>query len=402
MKALHTADFHIDNRNIDEAKKCLEFIIETIKTEKPDITIIAGDLFDSRNVKLESPAAMLLFDVITQMANLAPVSIVYGTPSHEGEATSALRYLKTKYNVRVSDYPEQYYMMNDGSFVNDPGGNPPKLIISAVPQPTKQHFAHKSDIKTSDIEIANAMTGIFTGFGATASQYASSHILIGHFSISGACLNANRQMVGLDIEISSEQIALAEADLVAMGHIHLKQEIQGNHNIFYSGSIFQKDFGEAGEDKGFYIHTFDGKKLTESKFVETPTRKLIKLDADLTENCGFEELAITLYSESADNLKDAYLRMELKVFQDEAQKVDTERIKNFFLSGGAKEVDVKLIRVPRENVRSQNILKLTTLREKLIEQASLKKEVVPETILAKADLLEAETAEKIITRIAAR
>ena len=139
----------------------------------------------------------------------------------------------------------------------------------------------------------------------------------------------------------------------------------------------------------------------ESRFIKTPSRKLLKLSEDLTEACAINELDAALYSYGPDELQDACLKVELKVFQDEAQKVDTEKIKNFFLSGGAKEVDVKLIRVPRENVRSKNILKLTTLREKLIEQAKLKKETVSEPILVKADLLEAETSDKIVTSVAA-
>ena len=141
----------------------------------------------------------------------------------------------------------------------------------------------------------------------------------------------------------------------------------------------------------------------ESRFIKTPSRKFLKISEDLTEAHAINEMDAILHfvDGPAPETKDSHLRIELKVFQDEAQKVDTEKIKNFFLSGGAKEVDVKLIRVPRENVRSKNILKLTTLREKLTEQAKLKKETVSEPILAKADLLEAETSDKIVTSVAA-
>ncbi len=67
---------------------------------------------------------------------------------------------------------------------------------------------------------------------------------------------------------------------------------------------------------------------------------------------------------------------------------------------GAKEVDIQLIRIPRENVRSDKLLKLTTLREKLIEMASLNGKVVPDSILEKADILESEESDKIVQMIA--
>ena len=394
FKVIHTADFHIDNQNIDEAQKCLEFIIKRTKIEQPDIVMIAGDLFDSRNVKLESPAAMLLFDIITQMANFTPVAIVYGTPSHEGDATAALRYLKAKHPIHVSDKPEQYYMMNDNSFVSNPGGKQPKLVISAIPQPTKQYLKSSSSIDVANQEIASTMSNIFAGFGATAARYKTPHILMGHFSVSGAAINDKRQMVGLDIEISNDQIALTSADLVALGHIHLRQKV-GN-NGFYSGSIFPTDWGEL-EDKGFYIHTLENKKLIEPNFIKTPSRKLIKISEDLTKDCDIDYL---LSADSIPEIKDANLKIELKVYQDEAQKIDKEEIKKALINMGAKSVGVHLLRMPRENVRSKNILKLTTLQEKVIEWAKLRGETVSESILKKADLLEFEDADKIIQGVA--
>jgi exonuclease SbcD len=409
MKILHFADSHINDKAIEEIEKCLNFLVETAKAEAPDIIIHAGDVYDAAGTKADSLSAKLSFKIVKELADIAPVVIIIGTRSHDGKIAETLQYIKARFPVHVSTRPEQLYYA-DGRITDHAGILAPvEAILSLTPAPTKQHFATDSDIKGADSEIAQAMSAMFLGFAAQAEPYKdAAHVLVGHWQTDGALISTTQTLTGIDISLSKDQMALADADIILLGHLHLAQEIKPN--IFYSGSITGLTFGEL-EDKGFYIHTFDGKKLTESRFIKTPSRKLIKLSADLTEDCAFEELDITLYSESADNLKDAHLRIELKVYQDEAQRVDAEKIKNFFLSGGAKEVDVKLIRVPRENVRSQNILKLTTLREKLklttlreklIEQASLKKEVVPETILAKADLLEAETAEKIITSVATR
>jgi len=275
------------------------------------------------------------------------------------------------------------------------------------PQPTKQFFNTSGDIKGSDAEIAQAMSGIFAGFAAQAEAYTCPHILVGHFQVGGAMVSETQIITGIDIEISKDQMSLGNFDLVCLGHLHLTQKIEPN--IFYSGSITRLNWGEL-EDKGFYIHEIHddmgnpNKRYwsIKSRFIETPSRKLLKMSEDLTEDSAFEELETILHFADgpAPETKDAYMRVELKVYQDEAQKVNAEKIKNFFISGGAKEVDVRLIRVPRENIRSQNILKLTTLREKLIEQAALKKETVPESILLKADLLEAETNERIVANIA--
>lgn len=58
--------------------------------------------------------------------------------------------------------------------------------------------------------------------------------------------------------------------------------------------------------------------------------------------------------------------------------------------------DIRIVRKPRENIRSEAVLKVETLREKLVAMAELKGETVPESILEKADLLESAPADEII------
>jgi exonuclease SbcC len=391
-RILHAADFHVDDKNIDEAKKCLEFLVETVKIITPDITIIAGDLFESRSVRLESMATELLFEVISKIADLSPVSIVFGTASHEGEATAALRYIKAKYPVHVSMIPEQYYMMHDDSFVDNPSDSQPKLVISAVPQPTKKYFSSSGSIDSTNQEIAGVMSGVFGGLGAKASQYTAPHILIGHFSVSGAFLSATRQMIGFDVEISSDQIALANADLVALGHIHLKQQIQ--KNIFYSGSLFQSDTSEAGQDFGFWIHELDdAHRLQKSEYIITPFTRLYKLTHDFTDTQDTFKVPFT--QENLDQIKGAVVKVEITAYEDDVAKIDRDDLERNLAE--AKSFEIKIIRSPRENVRSEKLLKLTTLREKLTEMAKLRGEDVPESILSKADNLESMEADEIVS-----
>ncbi len=413
MKILHLADIHARDKDIGEIEKCLQHIVPVAREEQPDIIINAGDTFDAAGIKADSQSAKLIFHIFQELANIAPVAVLIGTPFHDGQTAEILRYIKARYPVHVSARPEQLYLCEgdlnaDSSGINAPAQAPVEAVISMCPAPTKQFFNTNSDIKGSDAEIAVEMSKMFAGFAAQAEAYDAPHILVGHWNTTGSLISETQTLCGVDIEISKDQMALANAGLVCLGHIHKQQKLEPN--IFYSGSIYRTTWGEM-DDKGFYIHERDtdqyinrairdnSRWLFKSRFELTPTRKLLKMSEDLTINHAIDELDAILYSYGPDELQDAHLRVEFKVFQDEAQKVDKERIENFFLSGGAKEVDVRLIRVPRETVRSKNILKLTTLREKLIEQAALKKETVSESILIKADLLEAETSEKIIAGV---
>jgi DNA repair exonuclease SbcCD nuclease subunit len=403
MKILHLSDIHARDTDIDEVEKCLGHIVRVAKQERPDLIINSGDTFDSQDVKLDSKAAKLIFRMFSDLADIAPVVGIIGTPTHDGNAAEVLHHIRAEYPVHIATRPQQIYLHSDGEIMDEVvNGYQLEAVISLIPAPTKKFFQTNSDIKGSDAEIAQAMNGLFAGFGAKYQELVEMygempHILVGHWNVTGSLISETQTLTGVDIEISKDQMALANADLVCLGHIHMHQLIGAN--IFFAGSIFRNNYGEM-DEKGFYIHEITelsetARSLTPN-FIKTPTRKLAKIESDLTVEGSLDEMDIVLYGFEPEEIKDSVLRVTYKIYQDEAAKVDKKEVEDFYLSAGAKSVQVNFIRVPRENVRSQALLKLDTLREKLIENASLKNETVPESILIKADMLESMTHDDII------
>lgn len=131
-----------------------------------------------------------------------------------------------------------------------------------------------------------------------------------------------------------------------------------------------------------------------SEFVKTPCRKLVRIFADYTTQPYEGNIVLS------SDIVGAYVRGDFTLWQDEASKFDKESAQKYYLDNGAKEVDIRIIRVPRQVVRSETVLKVETLRDKLIAMAALNNETVPERILTKADELESTPAEDIIMRAA--
>lgn len=73
-------------------------------------------------------------------------------------------------------------------------------------------------------------------------------ILIGHFPVKETMYSKTICKQG----ILKEELKNLGFDYIMLGHHHLKQGL-GIPFSFYVGSPFQKDFGEIGEDHGFYI-----------------------------------------------------------------------------------------------------------------------------------------------------
>ncbi|WP_300456662.1 metallophosphoesterase [Desulfobacula sp.] len=389
IKVLHTADWHYRDNDHDEIEKCVDAMISSAREEQPDVIIIAGDITDSQNLKLDSRSAKTICRQVSELADIAPVAIIIGTPSHDGKSAEILRFIKGKHSIHVSEKPEQL-CLSGGGLYTEGSGLSDKLIeavITQIPTPTKQYFQSEFSIAESDREIANALSTLLGAFGATASQFNCPHILSGHFQMGGAFISETQQLVGRDIEVSTDQIAMANAHVVCLGHIHKQQEMK--ENVFYSGSIWRQNFGEM-EDKGFYYHDLcmnTPSRLYDSTFVQVPTRKLLKIFENFI-HADIQDLDMVIQTYGPEDIEGAYIKIEFKVWQDESGKINQAELERSFLEAGALKVDINLIRVPRETVRCAKVLQLNTLREKVSEMASLRLEEISEEILVKADLLE--------------
>lgn len=384
MRIIHSADWHVREKDIEEIQECLNFLID--KASDVDLIVIAGDIFDSRDIKLDSRAAKLVIRTVSRLADIAPVAVIVGTASHDGTAPEVLRYARGAHFIHVSSIPEQIYLVGgELSRSTGIGDIKPDAILSMVPQPTKQFF-NQGDIQTSNEAIAHGMAGLFAGFGAQAAEFTRvPHLLIGHWNVSGSKLSTGQTLTGQDIDISVDQMGLTNASAHLLGHIHMPQQL--GDRTFYAGSPYALTWGEM-EEKGFWIHEFDADELYKSEFIKTPCRKLARFEYDLTDDFNGYDLADRMASEDPCTVSGAFVRVDLTAWQDEAAKIDKETIKQIYISVGAVDADIRIIRKPRETVRSEAVLKVDTLREKIIAMAALTDETVPESILSKADDLE--------------
>ena len=392
IKLLHAADLHLRDRDLEEAEKCIDFLIETAKEEAVDLVVIAGDIFHSQDIKMDSRAAVLAIKTVSALADIAPVAIILGTSSHDGHAPEILRFARGAWPIRVASAPEQIYLQGETFYSRQ--GDPelssaPEAIISLIPQPTKQFFQTAAGVEGSDQEIGQAMSGLFAGFGAQAAAYPGvPHILAYHGCVTGGKASNNQLMTGRDIEISRDQLAMSGAGLVLCGHLHLPQELPGN--IFYSGSIYPIDIGE-NHKHGFWIHKLSGE--LSSLFVETPCKRIVRFKFDMTAG---EKITIPF-----EGIVGAAVRIDVTVFQDETGQVSRETIIENLKRWGAESIDIKVSPVPRETIRASAVLAAQTLKDEFLEMSLLRGEQIDPEILVMAEKLENLPGEELLKEVAA-
>jgi len=393
IKIAHTADWHLNDPNHDEIVRVIDFMVADIHSQKPDLIVIAGDLTESRNTRLESRSARTIISTVLTLSRIAPVIIISGTPSHDGLCPEILRGIDER--VYVSTYPEML-VVSDGVFKSYSPFEVYKegsVFISTLPTPTKQHFNSDSSIAESDSEIAKAISGILTGFGIMAGQMKTvgiPHIHVGHYQVSGAFVSETQTLTGVDIDIHPDQIEAARADVVCLGHIHKAQVIRDS--IVYSGGITRNTFGEL-DEKGYYLHTIGEAGLV-SEFRQLPARNLFIIRKNFLERpVDNKELTDGILGTQLPN---TCIKIELTVWADEAVKVDQDLIKDHFYECGCDKVYLVIIRKPRETVRSERITEAITLPEKIKAMAELRQEEISPDVFEKAVMLESMDQESFI------
>ena len=408
MKIIHFADIHARDKDIEEIENNLNFLISSANKEKPDLFVIPGDVFDSKNIKMGSVTALKISELFLSLSDIAPIIICLGTDSHDGLVPKILKYIGDGgYSIYVSERPEQIAFY-DGDFMSleewgKPGNLPPtdlshlyspEAIITTCPTPTKKYFQTDSSIEISNQEIGHNLGVMLAGFGVNSNNYIQPScykIFMGHFSVSGAKISDTQTMTGRDIEVTTQQLAATNSDVVCLGHIHKAQKMKDN--IFYSGSIYRKNYGET-EDKGFYIH----EKGKESRFIKVPAIKKIVIDYDWT--ISPEAITDDIMNLSAiEDFNECKIKLNIKLWQDDVHILDKNVIKQYFINEGAFDCIINLIVVPREIVRNKEVNQVEKVSEKIKVLSENRGEEIEEGIIDRiADLESGSDVNELIEK----
>ena len=420
MKVAHFGDIHYNEKDYNEIDKCMRFIIERCLEESPDVIICPGDIINSQYLGADTKSMKAVQTQFRELSDIAPIAVVAGTFSHDGLAPELLRSVAGKYPIWVSTKPEQIILCKTPGQIFWAKSNSTTLTINAIlvvtqiPPMTKEHWKNKQGIEKDNQNISKAMGAIFASFGEMAKGYKCPHILSGHFAMQGSMISEHQMLPGGDISIGKDMLAMANADLNCLSHIHLAQEYELNNGkkAFHSGSIYRKNFGERNEDKGFYIHTLEdwhnsetggeGYGYTRSEFVKTPTRHMTEHILDLiTVPWLLEEGHRPVHEEVADILSEwcrigAWIKIKITIFMDDVRLINQSKIKSELLDAGAGHVKIEIDRVRRENSREDDIIRAVGLVDKVKALEKHRSQPAPDGVMEMLEQVEVLSPEDLV------
>lgn len=283
MKILHTGDIHLgdlsgptkDGRNLrrEDTLRCMEEVVATASDIRPEITIIAGDLFNRSRVwadtALEDVNDALDRFLYPLCKESGHVVLLFGTDNHDNPRAFEV------INKAATDIPN-LHVITTPQVLNLITRQGPPVQIVAVPGFDKSRLRLFCPGADKELENRNAtalVNDVILGLSTQLSHSIPS-ILTAHYTVSGTLGgNGSTFMAGQDIVITPATIDAAGVDLACLGHIHRPQRLVSNTPAFYCGCLNQLTFNDEGMQHGFYIHELDGDRNVTSTFIHTPERE---------------------------------------------------------------------------------------------------------------------------------
>jgi DNA repair exonuclease SbcCD ATPase subunit/predicted phosphodiesterase len=221
VKIAHLADIHIQDRRRAEYAVVFNRLYESLRTNVPDIIVLAGDIFDN---KMRASAHNLedVANFLTNLVKIAPVVMIPG--NHDTNCLTPgeldlLTPLISEHNALQP--PNLTYWRSSG-------------VYSA-------HGMIWTVIATDGVPPTFAEEDEFTAVSD------SPHICLFHEEVNGASMPNGTAIGGFKLSMSS----FMKYDLTMGGHIHLRQLF--GSRAAYCGSLIQQNIGEHHNGHGYIL-----------------------------------------------------------------------------------------------------------------------------------------------------
>lgn len=256
MKILHTADWHIgqlfhEYDRTYEHQQFLDWLVLTLQTEKIDILLISGDVFDISNPGAAS--IKMFYTFLNQATRANPnLQIIITAGNHDSASRlEAPKPLLESSNVHIiglieknADGKINYEKLTIPLF--DSTGNI-KAWCLAVPFLRMGDYPVISDSENPYTEGVEALYKEAFEYAIQKRQPGQSIIAMGHLHTNNAektdIDDTERPIMG-GVECVSASAFHEDIKYVALGHIHKAQRIGGKEHVRYSGSPLPMSFSE--------------------------------------------------------------------------------------------------------------------------------------------------------------
>ena len=293
--------------------------VDIAEREKVDFIAIAGDVFDK--IHVSNAVRKEVAKVFRRILDRMHLYVIVGTHDRAHDKYAAHTLSDWMNFADGEGHMSRLHVFDKPTFVHhrDSSGKSQGQIV-VLPEPTKGILEGKTYLEYVD----SAMSQM-------ALDQTAPILVIAHFAVTGAKVGdeqkdvaSYRQKEAVPVSYFDERGYL---DYVALGHIHLRQELGRTGKVVYPGSMNYCSFTELGQQKYVYIVNISDEKVLEKKFVE------------LKSPVPLREIVIDVRGEAdpmqkiRDELKKAKLsksiaKISIAVHESEKNRIDEKQLKS--------------------------------------------------------------------------
>ena len=275
LTLLHTSDWHLGRRlygkpRYDEFKQFLDWQLQTLREQKVDVLLIAGDIFDT--TAPSNQAQNLYYDFLSQVCDTDCRHVIIVAGNHDSASfLEAPKQLLKSFNIHIigsmTDTPTDEVIT-----LLDKAGQA-ELIVMAVPYLRDRDVrtvGHGERLDDKERKLAQGIKAHYAQIADIAiaqqaqlkAKYKRSIPIVatGHlFTVGGQTMEGDgvRDLYVGSLGSIGAEIFHPQIDYVALGHLHIPQAVGGQPHIRYAGSPIAMGFGESRQQKQVHLLRFD-------------------------------------------------------------------------------------------------------------------------------------------------
>jgi exonuclease SbcD len=281
MKIIHTADWHIGKlvhqlHMTEDQKYLLEQFIEVIKAEKPDVIIIAGDIYDRPIPPVD--AVKLLDEVFYKILVELEVPILAIAGNHD--SADRLNFGNRIFRDKGFYIEGKLKKVIEPVVIKDENGPVNFYLIPYAEPAVVREMYENSDIHSHDDAVRTILERIKENMNKEERNVVVTHgFMIG--SEEAVTSESERPLsIGgtecVDVEYFSD------FHYTALGHLHGPQKVKWD-KVRYSGSLMKYSFSEVDQKKSITVVNMDSDGEINFDFINLkPRRDMRKIKGNLS------------------------------------------------------------------------------------------------------------------------
>lgn len=290
MKILHTSDLHVGKKlmgreRFAEYRAVFSELAEICKSEKIELVLIAGDVFDTYTPSAE--AEEIFYSGVKLLSKHSAVLVISGNHDDYVRLTAASSLAEELKVYIVGNNAKCIKCVNSGEVYPEKSGfgwvifaNPrgERVYINTLPYPNEARFKEGRTDETFEEKMSR-----WISVGEEGKTEKIPSVLLSHVFVAGGSVSDSEREIDLGGARVVPLEMLPDCDYIALGHLHKRQRI--GKNAYYSGAPMQFTFDESGAKKSVNVFDLTADGVQDFKQIEILSpKKLVRLQANGVDN----------------------------------------------------------------------------------------------------------------------